>query len=756
MRKAAEKLRIVIESIGDMIIITDRELNYVNVNEATVRMLGYSDKEQMVGASMKQSIAERDRKEVARELAEALKEKRSINSLSCMLVSFEGKEFEVEATVEILHDCAGKTVGLVISARDVTERKRIMVALRDSEEKKRLLFESLRDGIMIVDLKGNVVEANEASVRLLGYPKEELFGINTLKFVAAKDHDRAIGSAIKLLSKGVAENYVDYMLLTLVTKEGREVEVEHSEALMRDSAGKPVAVIGISRDVTDRRRMERELLRSVEKIRLMFDSIADGLTVTGLDGNMIETNEAAVRLHGFKNKEEMLGQNGIELIAEKDRKRCFENAVKAMKSGEIQPRVEYTLMRKDGTEFDGEYTLAPMRGTSGGVEGFIAVVRDITEQKRAREALSASEEKLRIMFASMRDGIVLTDVVGNVVEVNDAAVSMHGYASKEELIGRNGIELVAERDRKRVVEEAMKQSKGESAKGLVECHALLRADGTDFESESARVMLLDSRGKPSGFLAVERDVTERRQMEEKLQHTMEELKRSNTELEQFAYVASHDLQEPLRMVSSYVQLLARRYKGKLDKDADEFIEFAVDGSGRMQAMIQALLTYSRVGTKGKPPEPTDCEVILGHVLKNLQAALTESGAEVTHEPLPVIMADGVQMVQLFQNLIGNGIKFQEEGVKPKVHISVEDNSNDWVFSFRDNGIGIDPQYQDRIFVIFQRLHGKTEYKGTGIGLAVCKRIVERHGGRIWVESEPGKGATFKFTILKHREEAKDV
>ena len=210
------------------------------------------------------------------------------------------------------------------------------------------------------------------------------------------------------------------------------------------------------------------------------------------------------------------------------------------------------------------------------------------------------------------------------------------------------------------------------------------------------------------------------------------------------------------MISSYVQLLSRRYKGKLDKDADEFIEYAVDGSSRMMGMIQALLTYSRVGTKGKPPEPTNCEVILGQVMKNLQAALAESGAEVTHEPLPVIMADGVQMGQLFQNLISNGIKFQAEGVKPKVHISVEDNGNDWIFSFGDNGIGIDPQYQDRIFVIFQRLHGKQEYKGTGIGLAVCKRIVERHGGRIWVESELGKGAIFKFTIPKHREEVKDV
>jgi light-regulated signal transduction histidine kinase (bacteriophytochrome) len=237
---------------------------------------------------------------------------------------------------------------------------------------------------------------------------------------------------------------------------------------------------------------------------------------------------------------------------------------------------------------------------------------------------------------------------------------------------------------------------------------------------------------------------------EKLKQKTEELVHSNKELEQFAYVASHDLQEPLRTVTSYVQLLARRYQNRFDSDAEEFINFALDGATRMHTLINGLLAYSRVGTQGKPFEPTNCETILQQSLGNLKMTMEETGAVVTHDSLPTVMADNLQLGQLFQNLIGNAIKFHGDQ-PPRVLVSVRSDGYQWIFSARDNGIGIAPEFTERIFLIFQRLHGKEKYPGTGIGLAVCKKIVECHGGHIWVESEVGKGATFYFTLPRQGE-----
>jgi light-regulated signal transduction histidine kinase (bacteriophytochrome) len=253
---------------------------------------------------------------------------------------------------------------------------------------------------------------------------------------------------------------------------------------------------------------------------------------------------------------------------------------------------------------------------------------------------------------------------------------------------------------------------------------------------------------PSGLqiIAAIRDITARRRTEEHLSDTVEELKRSNDELERFAYLASHDLQEPLRMVASFTQLLSKRYKGRLDADADEFIAYAVDGSNRMQKLIQDLLFYSRAGTGGHPLREVAIDVVLKDALLNLEVAIEECGAVVTHDDLPVIKTDPVQLTQVFQNLIGNAIKYRGARV-PEVHVAAARGSaRDWIFSVRDNGIGIDEEYFEKLFVLFQRLHVRGEFTGTGIGLAVCKKMLERLGGRIWLKSQLGLGSIFYFSL----------
>jgi light-regulated signal transduction histidine kinase (bacteriophytochrome) len=270
-----------------------------------------------------------------------------------------------------------------------------------------------------------------------------------------------------------------------------------------------------------------------------------------------------------------------------------------------------------------------------------------------------------------------------------------------------------------------------------------RKDGTELPVEIS-LSPLNVTGETL-VISIIRDISERREWEEALARRSAELEQSNAELQQFAYVASHDLQEPLRMVVSFLELLKRRYVGKLDHEADEFIQFAVDGGLRMQQLIQDLLRYSRTGSRELAVELVDSGEVLDEAMVGLGPAIADSKARVMHGDLPHVQADRVQLGQLFQNLIANGIKFHGDAA-PRVEVGAERAAGGWVFSVRDNGIGIPPDQMDRIFRVFQRLHSQSEYPGSGIGLAICKRIVERHGGRIWVDSMPGKGTTFFFTI----------
>jgi PAS domain S-box-containing protein len=358
----------------------------------------------------------------------------------------------------------------------------------------------------------------------------------------------------------------------------------------------------------------------------------------------------------------------------------------------------------------------------------------------------AAEAKFRGLLESAPDSVVIVGSAGRIEIVNRQTELLFGYA-RAEMLGQP-VELLMpvrfqrhhERQRDEFIGDPHTRPMGVG----LELYGR-RKDGTEFPVEiSLSPMRTDGQLL---ITAIVRDTTERKASEEQLKATAADLARSNAELEQFAYVASHDLQEPLRMVASYTQLLKRRYHGQLDSDADEFIEFAVDGARRMQDLINDLLAYSRVGTRALQFAPTDTGQLVDQVTADLAAAIADSGGRIEHADLPVVLADATQLRQLFQNLLANAIKFHGERT-PAVHITAQLDGNMWTFAVRDNGIGIEPQYLDRVFVLFQRLHTRAEYPGTGIGLSICKKIVERHGGRIWIESVPGEGTTFRFTLPK--------
>lgn len=375
---------------------------------------------------------------------------------------------------------------------------------------------------------------------------------------------------------------------------------------------------------------------------------------------------------------------------------------------------------------------------------------EIEEQLKDQTAI------LESVLDNMSEGVLVSNVEGRLVDSNKAARQILGggiVPKLSEWPARYGLFLpdgiTPFPANQLPLARALRGLASDNVHVLVSRPGAQDGQDSIWLSVSARP-LRDDFGKTSGAVSVFRNITEIKRTQEALKARAEELERSNKELEQFAYVASHDLQEPLRMISSYTQLLSRRYTGKLDKDADEFIAYAVDGAVRMQQLINDLLAYSRVGTRAGEMRPVSSEAVVSKALANLQAAIMESQAVVSCDELPMVEADPVQLGQLFQNLIGNAIKFRN-AEPPEIRVEVEELGESYRFSVKDNGIGIDPQYAERIFQVFQRLHTKQQYPGTGIGLAICKKIVERHGGTIVVESQPGHGAAFRFTIPKAKE-----
>nr|WP_242019093.1 MULTISPECIES: PAS domain S-box protein [unclassified Trichocoleus] len=528
----------------------------------------------------------------------------------------------------------------------------------------------------------------------------------------------------------------------------------------------------LAAQILELQQVQQALLESEQRFRATFEQAAVGISHVGIDGRWLRVNQKLCEIVGYT-REELL-ELTFQDITYPDDLEADLALVDRLLAGEIETySMEKRYICKDGSTVWINLTVSLRRGLGTGSWGqgtgdkglgkslsnhqfpipnpqspipfptpeyFICVIEDISDRIQAEQELRESKGQLQAIYDGIVDGLLITDrETTKFLRANAAICNMLGY-SESELLSMS-VKDIHPPDQLDVIWEKLREKEKETIRHSknIPC---LRKDGSRFFADiGSKVIIYNQIPYNIAFF---RDITDRKAAEEQLRQRAEELAIANSHLEQFAYIASHDLQEPLRMVASYTQLLARRYKGKLDDDADDFISYAVEGANRMQQLIKDLLAFYQVGHRAETFEAVNCEKVLLLAIANLTAAIAESGAVVTHNPLPVVLGNAAGLTQLLQNLISNAIKFSQQS--PRIHIEARLGDKEWVFSVRDNGIGIDPQYAARIFVIFGRLHTKSDYPGNGIGLAICQKIVNRHQGKIWVESELGKGSTFYFTL----------
>ncbi|HUO06507.1 MAG TPA: PAS domain S-box protein [Candidatus Binataceae bacterium] len=480
-----------------------------------------------------------------------------------------------------------------------------------------------------------------------------------------------------------------------------------------------------------------ERSRGEIKFRTLFEAALDAMVIVAKDGRIVLVNAQAEKLFGYS-RTELIGNPVEMLIPPRFRSRHIQHRTAYASAPKIRAMgtgLDLYGHRKDCTDFPIEVGLCPLETEDGKLVS--TVIRDITERKRAEEtrALLAS------LVTTASDAIVSKSRDGLILNWNAGAERLYGY-SAQQAIGRPFVMMVPPRLRA----EFARMTEWLAAGGSFSEYETrrIRSDGTEIDVAVTASPILDASGRFVASSSITRDITDRKRAEREAKAHAEELAHSNAELEQFAYVASHDLQEPLRMVASYLQLIRQRYEGRLDADADDFIRFAVDGATRMKQLINDLLSYSRAG-RVQNAQPVNLDAVIEHVLGALRLRIEESRAAITRDPMPRVMGEEVRLYEVFQNLVGNALKFNGDST-PAIHVGCSRKNGEWLFSVADNGIGIAPEYHERIFAMFQRLHGRGEYPGTGIGLAICKRVIERHGGRIWLESAPGKGSVFSFTL----------
>ncbi len=632
------------------------------------------------------------------------------------------------------------------------------------------IFELNPDAIVLTTLSDSeIIECNQEYLNQIGYSREEVIGRTTLELNILSSEDRKT-YVNEIHNKNSVSNYE----VRVRRKDGTIIYVLYSARFITVN-GKQM-ILNIGHDVTQRKKREEEIKYQA----LLLSQVNDA--IIGVDSDFCITywNYGAEQIYGYT-KDEALNKKSEQLLrpiyAFGEREKIIEELDKKGNSKSI-----IHTKHKKGREIIVEINSTRILDNSGTISGYVVVYRDITKRIKDEKTLLRQAKLINSSF----DAIIVEQFNGVIESWNRGAEEIYGY-SDGEAIGRPIYQLLSTvfPINWYKIKEMLKQG------GIWEGEFKHRTKHGQTVIVSSRIQVIEDEGTEM-LLEINRDITRRKRIEEhnknlleeeqqfseelsatneELQATTEELrtsneeqmqtqielrdlinklKISNRELEQFAYVASHDLQEPLRMVSSFTQLLEKRYKDQIDDDANDYIGFIVEGAMRMKDLIDDLLIYSRLKTENRPFEMVIMEVALDDVLINLRAPIKEKNAKITYDKLPSIDCDPIQIHQLLQNLITNAIKFNSEK-SPQVHISAKELNNEWLFSVTDNGIGIDPRHQEQIFSIFKRLHTRQEYEGTGIGLSICKRIVEIHGGQIWVESQLGKGTTFYFTIPNHVE-----
>ena len=602
--------------------------------------------------------------------------------------------------------------------REIREKETIAAELQDSNAKFHLLSETTQEGVVIA-AEGKFIGANSIFCRMFGYELNEIIGKKAEDFVAPECRET--------VRRKINEGYEKTYGVTGLRKDGTRIDLEIT-GKNRRLEGEAVRVTAL-RDVTHRNRLDEERRR----LALLVETSFDFICLAAVDGHMLYVNTEGRRLVGLGLEEDVAPKLHRDFVAPEDEPRLMNDVIASLLSaghweGEFQLRHFGT-----GERLPFHFTAVLIKDpVTGEPQAMAGIGRDLRELQKKDEEL----RRMALLLENIQDyAIYFLDLGGRIVSWNAGAQRVKGYEAGE-VIGQSLALFFTQEDRasgkpEKLLRQAANRGRAEDEGWLV------RKDGSRFWADTILTALRDRNGELQGFAKITRDVTQRKHLEE--------LTRSNKELEQFAYVASHDLQEPLRMVTSFVQLLARKYQGKLDADADVYIAQTVEGASRMRSLILDLLAYSRVESAKKPLERMDCATAFDHALLNLGATLRENQADVSCGPLPSIKGDFDQVVQLFQNLIANSVKFKGTS-PPRIRVEAYERGGEWVFCVRDNGIGIDPKYSAQIFEIFKRLHTHSEYPGTGIGLAICKKVVTRHGGRIWVESKPGEGSVFYWTF----------